>query len=257
VGVREPIQRRRGVYILPNLLTTGNLFSGFYAIVSVMSANYVRAAVAIFIAVVFDMLDGQIARLTRTTSRFGLEYDSLADLISFGMAPGLLIYMWALNGYGRLGWVAAFLFVACGALRLARYNVQAAGGDGRYFTGLPIPAAAGLIAATVLLDDYILRLGKELRPIIMLLMTYLLAFLMVSRVRYRAFKSIHLPQRRPFELLVGSVLTLIMFVLAPQVMLFAVFALYAFSGLVELPLRLLTRKIRRMPLTESGEHRAR
>jgi len=253
----EVVHRRRGIYLLPNLLTTGNLFSGFYAVVSIMSANYVRAAVAIFFAVVFDILDGQIARLTRTSSRFGLEYDSLADLVSFGVAPGLLIYTWALTGYGRLGWVAAFLFVACGALRLARYNVMAASGDGRHFTGLPIPAAAGLIAATVLLDDHILRLGKELRPIVILLMTYLLAFLMVSRVRYRAFKGMHLPQRRPFELLVGSVLTLIMFTLAPQVMLFTVFAVYACSGLIEPPLRLLSRKIRRTPLAESGEHRAR
>jgi len=256
--VNDPSHRRRGIYLLPNLLTTGNLFSGFYGIVSIMSANYVRAAVAVFVAVVFDILDGQIARYTKTSSRFGLEYDSLADLVSFGIAPGLLIYTWALTGYGRLGWVAAFLFVACGALRLARYNVQAGSGDGRYFMGLPIPAAAGLIAATVLLDDHILRLGKELRPIIILLMTYALGFLMVSRVRYRAFKMVQLPQRRLFELLVGAVLTLIMFTLAPQVMLFAVFVVYALSGLVETPLRLLlARKARRLPLMEGGEHRAR
>lgn len=256
--MNDPSHRRRGIYLLPNLLTTGNLFSGFYGIVSIMSANYVRAAVAVFVAVVFDILDGQIARYTKTSSRFGLEYDSLADLVSFGIAPGLLIYTWALTGYGRLGWVAAFLFVACGALRLARYNVQAGSGDGRYFMGLPIPAAAGLIAATVLLDDHILRLGKELRPIIILLMTYALGFLMVSRVRYRAFKMVQLPQRRLFELLVGAVLTLIMFTLAPQVMLFAVFVVYALSGLVETPLRLLlARKARRPPLMEGGEHRAR
>ena len=256
--MNDPSHRRRGIYLLPNLLTTGNLFSGFYGIVSIMSANYVRAAVAVFVAVVFDILDGQIARYTKTSSRFGLEYDSLADLVSFGIAPGLLIYTWALTGYGRLGWVAAFLFVACGALRLARYNVQAGSGDGRYFMGLPIPAAAGLIAATVLLDDHILRLGKELRPIIILLMTYALGFLMVSRVRYRAFKMVQLPQRRLFELLVGAVLTLIMFTLAPQVMLFAVFVVYALSGLVETPLRLLlARKARRLPLMEGGEHRAR
>ena len=253
----ELVRQRRGVYLLPNLLTTGNLFSGFYAVVSIMSANYVRAAEAVFIAVVFDMLDGQIARYTKTASRFGLEYDSLADLVSFGMAPGLLIYTWALTGYGRLGWVAAFLFVACGALRLARYNVQTVGGDGRYFTGLPIPAAAGLVAATVLLDEHILRLGKEVRPGVILCMVFLLAFLMVGPLRYRAFKALHLPYRRLLEYLFGVVVILLMFTLVPQVMLIAVFALYALSGLVEPPLRLLTRKIRRTPLAESGEHRAR
>ena len=250
-------RRRRGVYLLPNLLTTANLFSGFYAIVSVMSANYFRAAIAILIAIVFDSLDGLIARYTKSSSRFGLEYDSLADLISFGVAPGLLIYTWALNGYGRLGWVAAFLFVACGALRLARYNVQAAGGDGRYFTGLPIPAAAGLIAATVLLDDYILRLGKEVRPILILVMVLLLAFLMVSELRYRAFRKLHLPGWRPFELLVGAVIVLIILALEPQVVLFAFFATYALWGVLERPLRAVVRGFRKTPLPESGEPRPR
>jgi CDP-diacylglycerol--serine O-phosphatidyltransferase len=241
-------RRNRGVYLLPNLLTTGNLFSGFYAIISVMNANYHRAAVAILIAVVFDMLDGQMARYTKTSSRFGLEYDSLADLVSFGLAPGLLIYTWALNGYGRLGWIAAFLFVACGALRLARYNVQT-GGDHRYFTGLPIPAAASLIATTVVLDEYILRLGSEVRPIVILVMIYLLAFLMVSQLRYRAFKE--LPRKQPFKLLVWSVLVLIALVSEPQIMLFSFFALYALSGIVERPVRAVLRKFRPAPpLTE-------
>jgi CDP-diacylglycerol--serine O-phosphatidyltransferase len=244
---------RVAVYLLPNLLTTANLFSGFYGIVSVLSANYLRAAVAVFVAIVFDVLDGLVARQTRSSSRFGLEYDSLADLVSFGLAPGLLIYTWALNGYGRLGWVAAFLFVACGALRLARYNVQAGTGDGRYFTGLPIPAAAGLIAATVLFDEYILRLGKEVRPIVILLMIYLLAFLMVSQIRYRAFKKLRLPRRHTFELLVGSVLVLIILTLEPRGVLFAGFAIYALSGLVERPLGALIWRGRKRPLPPDTE----
>ena len=250
-------RRHRGVYLLPNLLTTGNLFSGFYAVIAVFNERYLLAAVAILIALVFDMLDGQIARFTKTSSRFGVEYDSLADLISFGLAPGLLIYAWALSDYGRLGWAAAFLFLACGALRLARFNVQAGGTDTRFFTGLPIPAAASLIATTVLLDEYIVSLGREVRPIVILLMMYTLAFLMVSRLRYRAFKEFSLHRKRPFESLALSVLGLIILVLAPQVVLFAVFALYALSGIVERPCRAAIRRLRRVPppppsISESG-----
>jgi CDP-diacylglycerol--serine O-phosphatidyltransferase len=248
------MRQRHGIYLLPNLLTTANLFSGFYAIVSVLSANYLRAAIAILVAIVFDSLDGLIARYTKSSSRFGLEYDSLADLISFGVAPGLLIYTWALNGYGRLGWIAAFLFVACGALRLARYNVQAASVDGRYFTGLPIPAAAGLIVTTVLLDEHILRLGKELRPGVILVMVFLLAFLMVSPLRYRAMKKLHVPGWRPFELLVASVLILIILALEPQMVLFAFFAVYALSGVVERPWHAVARRVNKTPARpESGE----
>ena len=238
-------RRSRGVYLLPNLLTTANLFSGFYAIISVMNGQFIRAAVAVLIAVVFDMLDGQIARFTKTSSRFGVEYDSLADLVSFGMAPGLMIYTWALNDYGRLGWIAAFLFVACGALRLARYNVLAGSGDDRYFMGLPIPAAASLIASLVLLDEYIIGLGQEVRPIVILLMIYVLAFLMVSQLRYRTFKEFYHRRKRPFELLVWSVLALIVLALEPQIVLFSFFALYAVSGLVDRPLLALWAKFRK------------
>ncbi len=246
-------RRRRGIALLPNVMTTANLFSGFYAIVSVLSANYLHAAAAILIAIIFDSLDGYVARYTKSSSRFGLEYDSLADLISFGLAPGLLIYTWALSGYGRLGWVAAFLFVACGALRLARYNVQASGSDVRYFTGLPIPAAAGLIAATVLLDEYILRLGKEVRPVVILVMIYALAALMVSRFRYG--KQLRLPHWRPFELLVGSVLVLVILALFPQMTIFVGFAGYALSGVLDRPWRALLKKIRRPPVVEAEDHR--
>ncbi|MEO5657039.1 MAG: CDP-diacylglycerol--serine O-phosphatidyltransferase [Nitrospiria bacterium] len=228
----EALTRRRGVYLLPNLFTTGNLLSGFYAVIAVFNADYVLAAIAILVATIFDTLDGRVARLTKTTSKFGVEYDSLADLVSFGVAPGLLIYSWALTNYGRIGWVAAFLFVACGALRLARFNVQVGTVEGRYFVGLPIPAAAGVIASTVLLDDHILRLGAEMKPLLIVVMTYILAFLMVSNIRYWSLKGMDLRHRRPFQVLVGAVLVLMVVTAAPQVMLFALFALYAASGIV-------------------------
>ncbi len=235
-------RNRRGVYLLPNLFTTGNLLSGFYAIIAVFNADYVSAAVAILVATVFDSLDGRVARMTKTTSKFGVEYDSLADLVSFGVAPGLLIYSWALTNYGRIGWVAAFLFVACGALRLARFNVQVGTVENRYFVGLPIPAAAGLLAATVLFDDHILRLGAEMKPLLIVVMTYVLAFLMVSNIRYWSFKGIGFRDRRPFQVLVAAVLVVMLVTAAPQVMLFALFALYAASGVLLGPLTAVRRR---------------
>ena len=238
-----PAASRRGVYLLPNLFTTGNLLSGFYALIAVFNADYVGAAIAILVATVFDSLDGRVARLTRTTSKFGVEYDSLADLVSFGVAPGLLIYSWALTNYGRIGWVAAFLFVACGALRLARFNVQVGTVEGRYFVGLPIPAAAGLIATTVLLDDHILRLGAAMKPLLIVVMTYVLAFLMVSNIRYWSFKGVEMHARRPFQVLVAAVLVVMVITAAPQVMLFTLFAAYAASGVVLGPLRAVRRKL--------------
>lgn len=243
LGRNSTGRRRRGVYLLPNLFTTGNLLSGFYAVIAVFNADYVAAAIAILVATVFDSLDGLVARLTKTTSKFGVEYDSLADLVSFGVAPGLLIYSWALTNYGRIGWVAAFLFVACGALRLARFNVQVGTVEGRYFVGLPIPAAAGLIAATVLLDNHILRLGAEMKPLLIVVMTYVLAFLMVSNIRYRSLKGAGMLERRPFQMLVAAVLIVMVVTAAPQVMLFALFALYAASGVVLRPLLAVRRRI--------------
>jgi CDP-diacylglycerol--serine O-phosphatidyltransferase len=144
-------QRRRGIYLLPSLLTTGNLFCGFYAIIRAAESRYTEAAVAIFVAMVMDMLDGKVARLTKTTTQFGVEFDSLADVVSFGVAPAFMVYMFALARLGRVAWLGAFLFVACGALRLARFNVYSGVSDRRYFVVLPIPAAAGIVAAVMLL----------------------------------------------------------------------------------------------------------
>lgn len=221
------------VFIIPSLLTTANLFCGFYSIIAVLKSDYTTAAMAILIAMLFDAFDGKIARLTHSTSRFGVEFDSLADLASFGVAPGLLIYTWALNGYGKIGWLAVFLFVASGAMRLARFNTQASSTAGKYFTGLPIPAAAGLIATTVIFDHHILLMGKEVRPVVILVMTYILAYLMVSTIPYRSFKDVHLGERKPLSSLIAAVLLLIVIVAEPQIMLFILFSLYASSGPVE------------------------
>lgn len=235
--------RKKGIYIIPNLFTSGNLFCGVFAVISVFNAEYVMASIAILLASVFDTLDGKMARLTKATSRFGVEYDSLADLVSFGVAPGLLAYSWALSSYGRLGWVAVFLYIVCGALRLARFNVQITGPESKDFVGLPIPAAASLIATSVMLDNYILHFGKEIRPALILGLTYLLAFLMVSSIRYRSFKNLNLKDRKPLGVLVGLVLVLSVLVTAPQVMLFALFALYVLSGMVEKPVVALYNRV--------------
>lgn len=243
--MREKSNKKIGVFIFPSLLTTANLFSGFYSIIAVLKSDYTTAAAAVLVAMLFDAFDGKIARLTNSTSRFGVEYDSLADLVSFGVAPGLLIYTWALNDYGKIGWLAVFLFIACGAMRLARFNTQASSAGNKYFIGLPIPAAAGLIATTVIFDHHILGMGKEVRPVVILLMTYILAYLMVSTIHYRSFKEIHLGERRPLSALVAAVLILIVIVAEPQIMLFVLFSIYASSGVIErffMPVLLMIRK---------------
>lgn len=233
--------RRKGIFLVPNLFTTCNLFSGFYALVAVFNSDYVIAAIAILVAIVFDILDGRAARSTGTSSRFGMEYDSLSDIVSFGLAPGLLIYSWALSSYGRIGWVAAFLFVVCGALRLARYNVESSNKEPRDFIGLPIPAAACLIATLVLFDHHILALGKAVKPQLILMVTYVLAFLMVSNIRYHSFRDLRLGDQRPFHILVSMVLILLLFLAAPQLMLFGVFTVYVLSGPFGIPVRAMQR----------------
>ena len=185
------MKMRKGVYILPNLFTTGNLFCGFWAIISVFHEKFEYAAYAILLASVFDVLDGKVARLSGATSKFGVQYDSLADLVSFGIAPALLTFSWALRPYGKFGWLAAFLFVVCGALRLARFNVQSASGEVKYFKGLPIPAAALMIALTILLYLELIETGW-VKDIAVLAMIYVLAFLMVSNIRYFSFKEFDL-----------------------------------------------------------------
>jgi CDP-diacylglycerol--serine O-phosphatidyltransferase len=220
---------KRGVYILPSLLTSGSLFCGFYAIIAALNGKYLYAAVVIAIAFFFDGIDGKVARLTKTTSRFGVEYDSLSDLVAFGVAPAILVFSWALRPYGKFGWLAAFLYVACGALRLARFNVQLDTVESRYFRGLPIPGAAGLIVATIFLF-YRLGAGGEAKNLFILLLIYLLAFLMVSNIRYPSFKDLELLKRKPFSTLVAMILVIVVVVAEPAIMLFIFAAVYLLLG---------------------------
>lgn len=220
---------RRGVYLLPNLFTALNMFCGFYAVIASVNGKFVAAAYAIIIAGVFDNLDGKIARATRSTSRFGVEFDSLADLVSFGVAPGILIYLWALVPLGRIGWLAGFLFVVCGALRLARFNTQVGTTSSDYFVGLPIPAGAGMAAVTVLFCHK-LGIENQVHPFVFLTMLYLLSFLMVSTVRYNSFKKIALLRNMNFNVLVTAILILIFIAAQPPIALFLIGITYVISG---------------------------
>ena len=218
------------IYILPNLVTTANLFFGFFAIIHALRGEFITSAYAIVAAAVFDLLDGRLARLTRSTSKFGAEYDSLCDAVSFGVAPGLVLYLWALEPFGRIGWLASFLFVACGALRLARFNVQASVLEKAFFQGLPIPMAAGIVASSILAFSD-LKMDPE-GNIWLLLMTFLLALVMVSNFRYRSFKDLDLKQRLPFRYLVLGVMILVLVAYRPEVNLFLLFLTYAILGAI-------------------------
>ncbi len=222
---------KKSIYVLPNLFTSMNIFCGFYAILSAVDGRFTDASVAIIIGAVFDLLDGKIARATNTTSQFGVEYDSLADLVTFGLAPALVMYLWALKPLGRLGWLAGFLFMACGALRLARFNTAAASGNSsNNFQGLPIPAAAGMNVSIVL---FFSRIGVDPAnyKFFILLMLYLLSFLMVSSIKYYSFKKTGLFKSMKFNKLVTILLVLVLFAYEPAVALFAGMFIYVCSGL--------------------------
>jgi CDP-diacylglycerol--serine O-phosphatidyltransferase len=230
---------RRGVYLLPNLFTTAGLFAGFFAVISTLRGDYWLAAITILVAQCCDALDGRVARLTRTGSSFGVQYDSLSDLVAFGVAPAILVYAWALGGLGRWGWLAATLYVTCGALRLARFNVQISSVERRHFVGLPIPAAAAVIATTVLLHYDFRGEAAPHRPWLMLGVMFLLAALMVSEVRYLSFKDVQLHRRHPFSVLLGLIIVGAVTVGAPWPMLFVMAVGYAASGPFALMVRLL------------------
>ena len=240
--------RRRGIYLLPNLFTTAALFSGFYAIISGMKGQFEVAAIAIFIAMLLDGLDGRVARMTNTQSEFGAEYDSLSDMVSFGMAPALIIYQWSLVSlvdlgweWGKLGWLAAFIYTACAAMRLARFNTQIGVADKRYFQGLPSPSAAGVVVGFVWVCSKYDISGADV-AIPALFITAVVGVLMVSNVLFYSFKEVNFKGRVPFLAILMIVLILALASIDPATILFAVFTLYAVSG----PLLIILRRIRKL-----------
>jgi CDP-diacylglycerol--serine O-phosphatidyltransferase len=220
---------RKGIYLLPNLLTTAGLFSGFFAIVSSMNGRFEAAAVAIFIAMIFDGLDGRVARLTNTQSEFGAQYDSMSDMLSFGVAPALVAYNWGLAEYGKFGWLAAFIFVACAALRLARFNANLGVTDGRFFQGLASPAAAAIIAGMVWSGSIYQVDGDNIGYLVGLL-TIVTGLLMVSNFRYNSFKDLNWRDRVSFLTILMVVLIFVVIAARPAEMLFGIFFIYACSG---------------------------
>ena len=237
----NPELQRRGIYLLPNLFTTAALFFGFFAIVQAMQGNFERAAVAIFIAMVLDGLDGRVARMTRTQSAFGAEYDSLSDMVSFGVAPALVIYEWALSGMGRLGWIAAFIYCACAALRLARFNTTLEVIDKRFFQGLPSPAAAALVAGFVWVMMDFGFAGDDVRWLAAFI-TVFAGVTMVTSFRFYSFKDINLKKSVPFIVVAALVLAFVLVSSYPPGVLFGLFCIYSLSGYVLSLVQVLRRK---------------
>ncbi len=222
--------RHKGVYLLPNLFTTAALFAGFYAIVAAMNGHFENAALGIIIAGVLDGMDGGVARMTNTQSKFGAEYDSLSDCVAFGVAPGLVAYAWALSGLGKFGWAAAFIYVACAALRLARFNVQAEASDKRFFIGLPSPTGAGLVATLVWLGASRGIEGADISWLVAVVVAGA-GLLMVSSVKYHSFKEFHIG-RVPFKMLLGVIIAFAIVFLDPPLVLLSVAVIYVAVGLL-------------------------
>ena len=229
------MQRKKGIHILPSLFTTGNVFCGFYAFVAVLNEQFYFAAWAIVAGMIFDGLDGRIARLTKTTSAFGEQYDSLADIITFGMAPAFLAYSWVLKPFGRLGWMAAFLFLLCAALRLARFNVTKPEIRSEHFVGLPSPASAVVIASIVIAFEDLF--ATRMNPFIMVMVVYALAFLMVSNIKYPAFKRFDFKKRVVFSRFLFVILFIYVLATIPRVALFILGVTYAIIGPIGLLLK--------------------
>lgn len=231
---------KKGIYILPNSITLCGLFAGFYSIIALFREDYVASAWAIIVAIVLDGLDGWVARLTHSTTKFGIELDSLADVISFGVAPSLLLYKWSLMPFKRVGWAAVFLFVSCGALRLARFNVQMGSTEKKSFTGLPIPGGAAIVASSVIFfGEYEISHQGSL---FMLITTYVIALLMVSTLRFHGLKEIDFSKRKPFWFLVAVALIFAIFWMHPETALFVFAMIYLAVGIVENVYLLIRRK---------------
>jgi len=239
------MKRRRGIYLLPNLFTTATLFFGFYAILAAMNGKFEAAAMAIFAAMLMDGLDGRVARMTNTQSEFGAEYDSLADMIAFGLSPALVMYSWALTGLGKVGWLAAFIYTAGTALRLARFNTQIGVADKRYFQGLPSPSAAAIVAGGVWLGvDY--EVAGDSVGWAAALLVAVIGLLMVSNFRYHSFKEVDFHGKVPFIAMVAVMLGFAVILTHPPTVLFLLFLSYAASGPLLTVTKLRERKSRRI-----------
>ncbi len=253
-GGRSGAPRRRGIYLLPNLFTTAGLFAGFYAIVASMSGHFETAAIAIFVAMVMDGIDGRVARLTNTQSEFGVQYDSLSDMVCFGLAPALVMYEWALRGmaeygwtWGKLGWLAAFIYTAGAALRLARFNAQVGVADKLYFQGLPSPSAAAVLAGLVWIGADMEVAGKDLM-IPAFVLTVAAGLLMVSNLRYYSFKELDFKNRVPFVVLLLAVMGFVFTSIDPPKVIFTGFLIYVLSG----PVLTVVQRRRRRRRRQSG-----
>jgi len=229
-----PRPRRKGVYVLPNLFTLAALFGGFYAIVMAMNGRFEQSAIGIFCAMVLDSLDGRVARMTNTQSTFGEQMDSLSDMVSFGAAPALIVYEWALTGMGKLGWLAAFIYCACGALRLARFNTNISVVDKRFFQGLPSPAAAALVMGFIwVIDDAGYKdVGAQQYWLAWsaLALTLFAGLTMVTNLPFYSFKEFSLKRTVPFVVTVAIALAIALVMVHPPIVLFAIFCIYAVSG---------------------------
>ena len=236
--------KRKGVFLIPNLFTTAGLFCGFYAIVAAMAHNYEAGSIAIFIAMCLDGLDGRIARYTNTQTDFGAEYDSLADLVSFGLAPSLMVYSMCLSSYGKLGWLVSFIYTAGAALRLARFNTQVGIADKRYFQGLSSPSAAAVLASFVwTIQGYTSDIQSY--GSLMMFLTFVTGLLMVSNIRYHSFKELNLKNRKPFYSTMFGVLVLAFISLDPAPVLLICFLTYAISGPVLTLMEIRQKRINR------------
>lgn len=227
----SPNRTARGVYLLPNLFTTGALFAGFFAIIAATKQHFVAASIAIFIAMLLDALDGRVARLTHTQTQFGAEFDSLSDMVSFGLSPALVLYYWSLVHLGKAGWLAAFLYTVCTALRLARFNSRDQNEEKRYFQGLSTTAAAGFIAGFIwVTTSHGVNGGSHWMSILTIVVTILVALLKISHLRFRSFKDFDMRGRVPFMAIFCFVILLVLVSFAPAEVLFAIFTLYVLSG---------------------------
>ncbi|MFK5912810.1 MAG: CDP-diacylglycerol--serine O-phosphatidyltransferase [Woeseiaceae bacterium] len=246
-------QPHRGIYLLPNLFTTAALFCGFYGIVASINGHFETAAIAIFVAMVLDGVDGRVARLTNTESDFGAEFDSLADMVSFGLAPALIMYLWTLSNFGKVGWLVSFIYVACAALRLARFNTQASHSDKQYFQGLASPAAAAVVVGLIWNGEFIKDyLSVPTLQIVALVTTFLAGILMVSNVRYHSFKGVNWRSKVPFVTILMFVFVLVFVSAEPALVLFLIFFSYALAGPVVTLVLLRRRRAERKLLKQNS-----